>query len=174
MTHALTHKPANSVFWQFRLLQSHSHCFGLSVWRTENSISEWWGVQRTQLRPCLLDNGDRGKVRETETCFHGAGFFPLVYHFQWKIPIFSISNTHTLTHSQAYHKDRTHSNQSFEYPLCYKEGKWLMHIWIKVQLKDVALSYGCYSSIKSSNTSFQRQKKVAHSYFFLCEWLFVI
>lgn len=54
-----------------------------------------------------------------------------------------------------------HSNQSSEYPLCCKKGggKWLMHIWIKVQLKDAALSYSCYSSIRSRNTPFPEGKR---------------
>lgn len=71
-----------------------------------------------------------------------------------------------------------HSNQSSEYPLCCKKGggKWLMHIWIKVQLKDAALSYSCYSSIRSWNTHFaegKREEVLDESHPFFCIFLAV-
>lgn len=97
------------------------------------------------------------------------------FSWGWRYPrpLFTISDEKsiffslTTTHTQAHHKDKKHSNQSFEYPLCFKRGKWLMHIWIKVQLKVAALSYGCYSSIRSWNTPFQREKKEGNTQSFL-------
>ena len=129
-----------------------------SVWRTKNSIFEWWGVQRAQLRPCLLHNGDRGAAREGEISLY------LVYHFQWKIPIFlslSLLNTQRHRHTSR-HITRTKCTVIRAVSIHYvvKGGKWLMHIWIKVQLKDAAPSYSCYSSIRSWNTPFQRGKKI--------------
>lgn len=87
-----------------------------------------------QLRPCLLQQGDTG--RNEKAIF--------VYYF-----CISLLPLHTQLDTQSHHKGKMCSNQSCEYPLFYKRGGWLMLIWIEVQLKDSAHSYGCYSSIRS-------------------------
>lgn len=86
----------------------------------KNSIFEWWGAQRAQLGPRLPHNGDRGLDRE-----EGRKIRLLC------VEVYSLTKKYfrpfilsvPLSGAQAHHKDKMHSNQSGEYPLCCKKGE---------------------------------------------------
>lgn len=109
------------------------------------------GKQRPQLRPCLLqEGGEMFAFTEREISLY---LTISITKF-----LFSLLHTHPHIHR---HITRTKCTVIRAVSIHYviKGGKWLMHIWIKVQLKDAAHSYSCYSSIRSWNTPSQRGKK---------------
>lgn len=91
-----------------KLLQPFPFCSALSAPRPKNSIFEWWGVQRAQLRPCLLHNGDRGVDREEGRGKRDFSVSCLPFLREKSLLFFlAIPLSHTGTHTHTYNIART-------------------------------------------------------------------